>query len=134
TYGVGVGLLSFLEDEPTYMPALTFGSDPARMDELTEIVFTEIERLSADGPAPEHVADVRMAMLRSHETRIEENGAWLGALVRSYQHDETPGAESFLTEGDRIDSLTAEAIRDAARRYLDAEHYVRVTLMPEGDE
>src|SRR5690606_22123617 len=28
TYGVGVGILSFLEDEPKYLPALTFGSDP----------------------------------------------------------------------------------------------------------
>lgn len=134
TYGVGVGILSFREDEPTYLAALTFGSDPERMDELVQVVFREIERLKADGPAPEHVADVRMAMLRAHETRIEENGAWLGALVRSYQHDETPGAESFLAERDRIEALTAEAIRDGARRYFDAEHYVRVTLMPEGSE
>lgn len=134
TYGVGVGIMSFLEDEPTYMPALSFGSDPARMDELMEIVFSEIDTLVTDGPAPEHVADVRMAMIRSHEMRIEENGAWLGALVRSYQYDEAPGAESFLTERDRIEALTVEAIRDAARRYLDTEQYVRVTLMPQDGE
>ena len=134
TYGVGVGILSFLEDEPTYMPALSFGSDPARMDELIAVVFDEIEKLQEEGPAAAHVSDIRMAMLRAYETRIEENGAWLGALVRSYQHDETPGAESFLAEQDRIEALTAEAIRDGARRYFDAEHYVRVTLMPENAE
>ena len=116
------------------MPALSFGSDPARMDELIAVVFDEIEKLQEEGPAAAHVSDIRMAMLRAYETRIEENGAWLGALVRSYQHDETPGAESFLAEQDRIEALTAEAIRDGARRYFDAEHYVRVTLMPENAE
>lgn len=134
TYGVGVGILSFLEDEPKYLPALTFGSDPERMDELTRVVFDEIDRLKNEGPLAEHVADVRMAMLRAHETRIRENGAWLGALVRSYQYDETPGADSFLAERDRIEALTADAIRDGARRYFDVQHYVRVTLMPEASE
>ncbi len=131
TYGVSVGLLPFLEERQTYLPALMFGSDPARVDELMETVFSEIERLQDAGPRPEHVADVRMAMLRSHETRMEQNGAWLGELVRSYQHDDDPGAEAFLAERDRIEALSAEAIRDGARRYFDVEHYVRVTLLPE---
>jgi predicted Zn-dependent peptidase len=31
------------------------------------------------------------------------------------------------------DLFTADAIRDAARRYLDPANYVRVTLLPESE-
>jgi zinc protease len=134
TYGVGVGIMSFLEHTITYVPTITFGADPERMEELSATVFEEIAALRAEGPADSRVADVRTAMLRSHETQLEQNSAWLSALVRSYQHDDEPGADAFLRQREEIQALTPEAVRDGARRYLDPEHYVRVTLMPQAGE
>lgn len=130
TYGIFVGPSYAWRPEETYQLTVSFGSDPARAEELTAVVLAGIERFKELGPTEEQAAAARETLLRQFETDFQENGTWLGQLVSDFQRGEEPGAavDTFVSS---VEGLTVTDIRDAARRYFDMENYVRVTLLPE---
>ncbi len=116
--------------DSTYQFVVAFGTDPARVEELVAAVFDEIEKLKADGPSAEVMEKVKEQQRRERETQLKTNGFWLSVLDFYYSHDgEDP--RDALTYGDMIESLTAEDVRQAARRYLNRDRYVKVVLLPE---
>jgi zinc protease len=129
TYGVTVRPAYAKVPDQEYSLSVGFGSDPARMEELTRAVFREIESLRTDGPTDKEVSDAREALLREHETGRKENGWLIAQLASRYQLGEDPGEILNLEESFR--ALSPEIVRQAARAYLDPENYVRVTLYPE---
>jgi zinc protease len=130
TYSVSVRSTSSWIPVESYALIIEFSSDPARADALRERIFTEIAALKA-GPPPDKVTDVRTAMLRGLETNERQNGYWLVGLSASYQIYPELAADKLVAYRGMIEGLTPEAIRDAARKYIDTERYVRVTLLPE---
>ena len=66
---------------------------------------------------------------REWETSLRENSFWVAQLARTARDDSDPTA--VLRFPDRVDALTADAIREAAVRYLDRNEYVRISLRPE---
>ena len=128
TYGVGVnGMIDDRPDEE-YAVIIQFGSDPERAEELSAVVFEEIERLKAEGPDAETVAKVREQQRRSKETRLEQNGFWLGQLST---YDRLGRDFRLIPSYDMIDSWTAEQVKQAAIRYLRTDQYVKFVLLPE---
>ena len=128
TYGVGVsGGLNYRPDEE-YAVTINFGSDPERAEELSAVVFEEIERLKAEGPDPEIVAKVRETQRRSKETNLRVNGYWRLQLS-SY---ESAGRDiRTIPEYDAVDNWTDEEVQQAAIRYLRLDQYARFVLLPE---
>ncbi|MDE2975377.1 MAG: insulinase family protein [Gemmatimonadota bacterium] len=128
TYGVGVsGSLTYRPDEE-YRIQVNFGSDPERAEELSAVVFEEIERLKAEGPDAEIVAKVRETDRRSKETDLKENRYWHSQL-RAYEQ----AGRDFrdIPKYDRIESWTAEQVQQAAVRYLRLDKYAKFVLLPE---
>lgn len=128
TYGVGVrGSLSYRPDEE-YRFTISFGSAPERADELSAVAFEEIERLKTEGPDAETVDKVRETQRRSKETSLLENRYWLSQLAAF----ERAGRDlSTIPSYERIESWTAEQVRQAAIRYLRTDRYARFVLLPE---
>ena len=128
TYGVGVGgSLSYRPDEE-YSFGISFGSDPERAEELSAVVFEEIERLKTEGPDPETVGKVRETQRRTKETNLLENGYWLRQLAAF----ERAGRDlNTIPSYDAIEGWTAEQVRQAAIRYLRTDQYARFVLLPE---
>ena len=60
---------------------------------------------------------------------MRENAAWLGWMS---DHDED-GRDQHATVQypSLVKNLTAQQLRDAARRYLDTSQFARFTLLPE---
>ncbi|HID09882.1 MAG TPA: insulinase family protein [Candidatus Latescibacteria bacterium] len=79
------------------------------------------------GCAPEKVEEIQR---RRWETGLRKNGFWLNALQTHYLHGEDPG--NILKYGELVGKLTPDAVRRAARTYLDTGNYVKVVLYPEG--
>jgi len=129
TYGVSVQASPVRWPRPAYSFAIGFGSAPERADELARAAMATVDSIRASGPTPEEVAKVREAEIRSRETALRLNRYWLNQLVQYEQTGEDPAA-MIDPRGD-ADLFTADAIREAARRYLDPVNYVRVTLLPE---
>ena len=129
TYGVWVNGGGSHFPKSTYTVSLGFGCDPDRVEELTAVVFSQIDSLKSSGPGPDYVQKVQEGARRNHEVNLKENSYWRGALSSADFHKLDP--TRVLRYTTMVDSLTPTAVQQAARRYLDTENYVRVVLLPE---
>jgi zinc protease len=129
TYGVSVGVTLSRYPDEEYSARIGFGSDPERAEELTRVVFAQIDSLARFGPTAEELDKVREIQRRERETNLEENGYWLGQLV-SYDQLGLDFSE-ILTADRLIDRLDADVIRQVAERCLRQDNFVLVTLYPE---
>ena len=129
TYGVDVEARASKIPEPRYSVTIQFGCDPERTGELVATLLREVERLKAEGPTEAEVNDAREALLVAHQSDLAENGRLASKLMDRYELSQDV-MEFFETpaEYQKLNTLT---IQDAARRYLDAGNYVKVTLLPE---
>ena len=129
TYGVGVSASASRDPRPEYRVAIGFGADPERLDELTRAVFAEVDSLQRFGATPAELAKVREMRLRSREVSLRENQYWIAQLMTfdRYGWDVREIVADSAAAAAEPDN---EAIRRAARRYLDVHNYVRVFLLP----
>jgi zinc protease len=124
---VSAGVQRFPDRE--YTISISFGSDPARVDELTGTVFAEIDSLQQAGPTADDLDKVREIQRRDRETNLRENGFWLGQLVSYDQLGLDP--RDILAYDALVRNASIEQVRAAAIRYLRQDNYVLVTLLPE---
>jgi len=132
TYGAGTGVSVAHEPTASYAFSVGFGSAPERADELVQVTFAIIDSLRSSGPRADDLLKVRENEARSRQTALRQNGYWLSALSLANQR-----GEDLVTVADPrgdADLMTAEAVHEAARRYLDPANYIRVTLLPEVPE
>ncbi|GMR12009.1 MAG: insulinase family protein [Gemmatimonadota bacterium] len=127
TYSVTVGGGASKFPDQDYTISVGFGSDPGRMDELVNVVFDEIATLKADGPTEEELATVKEQDRRSLEENRESNSWWASQLIGSDFEDLDP---TRLVRNSVLDAVTAEGLRELARRWLNTDNYVQVTLVP----
>ncbi|HEX2205313.1 MAG TPA: insulinase family protein, partial [Longimicrobium sp.] len=129
TYGVSVSGNAGRDPRPEYQFSVDFGADPARLDELSRVVFAQIDSLKNQGPTERDLQKVREAQRRSRETDLRDNQYWTSALV-SYDRY---GWDFRLIDDDPMSmTFTPADVREAARRFLDTSNYVQVSLVPEG--
>jgi zinc protease len=132
TYSVSVGSRSERHPVPSYSMRISFGADPRRLEELTAVVFQEIDSLKLRGAMLSDVVKVKESQRRTLETSLKQNNYWLWQLLAADRLGESPS--EVLDGSDLIDALTPEMLQQAARRYLPADNYVRVSLYPEKDD
>jgi zinc protease len=129
TYGVGVSAQTQQKPVPSYNVTIRFGAAPDRLEALTAEVFKQIDTLKVEGPAADVVERIKEQERRERETARRTNGYWLAQLLRGTQIGDPPGA--FLAADALTEQLTPAKVQEAARRWLDTNNYVRVTLFPE---
>lgn len=128
TYGVSVSGNYEKEPEARYSVRISFGSDPARVEELVGAVFEEIEAFTTEGPTSEELQAATEQERRSRETNRQENRWWVAQLRFADQYGSDP---RFLLDESLLAGVSAETIQRDARRYLRTDNYVQVTLFPE---
>ena len=129
SYGVEIDANASPIPVPRYNVTIDFGCDPQRVDELTKSVFQDIEALRAKGPSEQEINDAREALMRRHETNLARNPSLVAEIADRYEDGES--LSTFFGLPQEYQKLTPKAVQDAARRYLDLNRYVRVTLYPE---
>ncbi len=129
TYGVGVWSSSTKYPDEEYSINISFGCAPERVEELTAIVFQQIDSLRTLGTTEKYLIKVIESQRRKHETDLKENSFWLNSLRSYYQHGEDP--REFMNFDKMIDNLSLEVVKQAAARYLNKENLVKVILQPE---
>jgi zinc protease len=129
TYGVNVGRSYRLFPEPGYSIQISFGSDPERVDELVNAIFSEIENLQENGPAAEAVQAAKEQERRTKETNLEQNGWWATQLRFAFEQGSDP---RLLVDDSFLDGVTPETVHAGARLWLRLDNYVQVSLFPEG--
>ena len=129
TYGANVWASTRQIPDQRYTVGISFGSDPARAEEMAATVFREIERLKTEGPSADDLARIRETQRRTREVNLRQNAFWMSQLLQRARYG-LP-LDGMLEYDRLVDGLTAEAIRETARRYLRTDSYIQVTLLPE---
>jgi zinc protease len=127
TYGVGVTGGYEQIPEESYTVTVAFGSDPLRSEELRGVVFEELRKLQVEGPSQEDVDKVVEGERRTRETNVRLNPYWAAQLIGAKASGQDP---RFLLDTTTIDAVTIESIQTDARRYLNEDRVVIVTLLP----
>ncbi len=133
TYGVGVRTSRWRWPEGRYSISISFGCDPERLEELTQLVFAQIDSMKQQPVDQSYIDKVMEMKLRRWETDKKENRYWRNTLVWYYQN----GVDlmALLTyEDEIITKLTAEHVQKATQQYFNLENYARFVLLPEEGE
>jgi zinc protease len=129
TYSVGVGY-SDTSPQPGYgTTTVQFGSSPENAAKLSAAVMTEVDRLRRDGPTAADLQAVKEADKNDLAQALRQNSYWLNALQSSQILGRDP--KMIPRRSERTDALTVENVHEAMRKYLPADRYTVVTLMPE---
>lgn len=130
TYGVGVGASGSHYPDEAYSISISFGSDPERVEELTQVIFTQIDSLKNFGTTEIYVDKIKEMRQRQREVSLKENGFWVSSLQGTDFNGIDP--RLLVQYPELVDGLTIEAVQQAAQQYFDMDNYVRVVLYPEG--
>ena len=131
TYSITVSPVSRKIPRPEYRVRIEWTCDPQRTAALVQRVFDEIGFIKSTPLTDDQMARIRDTLVRDYERNSEDNGYVLNQIARRYEDGDLETLGQMENFRDRIASLTADAIQQAAQRYLDTTNYVKVTLMPE---
>ncbi len=128
-YGVSVAASAVRFPVPSYTLNISFGCPAGRTEELSRLVFREIDDLRNKGPDPDLLARVRELQRRDFETDLKRNAFWVERLSACAFQGENP--ENILLRAGWISGLTAGDVRETANRACDGRNRIRVILLPE---
>lgn len=125
TYGVGVGGSLQKYPEEKFVLQISFDTDPNKKEELVQIIFTEIEKLIANGPSAENLQKVKEFMQKKHKENLKENGYWLGVM------DEfaLSNVNMHQNYNETLEQITAKDIQDFTKMMFSQGNRVEVTMV-----
>ena len=128
TYGVAVRESQDKFPDESYSVTIYFDCDPENAQKLKGIIYDEIEKIKAEGPAEKDVRAVTENFLKTHQERVRENGYWVNMLKNRdfYQTD----VGNFLNYEDYVHNITIEGLKKAASQFF-GSNIVEIVLMPE---
>ena len=129
TYGVWIGSSGSRYPDEEYRISITFGSDPERVEELTQVIFGQIDSLKTVGTTELYIDKVKEMRRRQREVDLKENSFWVGSLESLDFNGVDP--RLLIQYPELVDSLKTEMVQQAAQKYFNMERYVRVVLYPE---
>ncbi len=116
---------------PEYAIRIDWTCDPARTAALVRRVFDEVAFIRATPLTANQMTLIRESLRRDFERNSQDNSYFLNEIARRYENGDSANVAAVAAVPERIAALSAEAIQQAARTYLDPDRYVQVILMPE---
>ncbi len=129
TYGIYSFFSTDFFPEKKCRYGLSWGCNPERVDELTDEVLKIISELKQDTVDEKYITKVKEIQKRKFETDYKENRRWINWLEFLYKRDMHPVTIKRIPE--MIENISAEDIRNTARKYLRLDNYARFVLLPE---
>ena len=132
-YGVRVYGTAKNEPREEYVISISFNSDPARTEELVKAVYDEIQKLATEGPDEELMQKIKEIPKQQRIKNLKENRYWLNKLNEITQDNLSMDEISLERLEQRINKLTAEDIKNAAKKYLNSNSVIEIKMYPEED-
>lgn len=128
TYGVGVSGTMDAWPKPTWQLSVSFGCEPARLEELVAETLTVLESAREGGLPAGYLEKVREQDLRANEENVRTNGYWLSVLGFRERYGIDQREE--LDTREFLESFGQADLDAAARRYLPLDRLIRVDKVP----
>ncbi len=130
----GIGATSNMGKIPYSFASFTisFPCAPENVDTLTRAALDELRKIMKDGVKPQDLEKVKEQQKRKLEVDMKQNIFWMNSLFEAYYTGNNPG--DILNRQKQIDRLSSKMIQEAAQKYVNLNHYIRVVLKPEKNE
>jgi zinc protease len=128
SYSVGVMASNshFPKQEKTLQ--LMFDAEPERSAHLKSILYSEIDKIVANGPTAEDLDKVVKNLMKNREQNKLHNSYWMGALVEFYQDKINPDAPENFEK--ILGSVTREELKKFAAGYFKSADVVDLIFLP----
>ncbi len=111
-----------------YTVWIAFGCDPAQAEVLSAAVDRLLARVAEEPVEESYVVKVRQSQLREREVQLERNEFWSYVLSAYLWSGEDPLI--LLDFPSYVEGVSAEGIREAAKRFLGTENHAEFRLLP----
>ena len=112
--------------------SISFPCAPENADTLTKAALDELKKIMQKGVSPEDLEKIKEQQKRKLEVDIKQNSFWANGLLEAYFYGSNPA--ELLKKQQQIDKLTGKMMQDVAKKYINLQRYIRVTLKPETEE
>ena len=132
TYSPGVGAYPSKIPYEDYSFVISFSCDPARTEELIDLVKGIIEDIKMNLPEKRITDDVIKSRQVYIEEQMQQNSFWLNRMKRSYLLNMPK--ESIIPTDYLSEEYTPQVFQDRIRKYLNPENLIEILLYPEDRE
>ncbi|MEJ7596734.1 MAG: insulinase family protein [Kofleriaceae bacterium] len=129
-YGVSAGGAVSRRPRQERTFSISFGCDPARIDELVKATEAEVAALVKSGVKPEILDRVNQTFLRERETQLRNNTFWANWLQTAARYGDDPAL--VLDPAPTTARMTSDLVKATAKRFLDGRRVYRAVLVPAG--
>ena len=130
-YGAGASGRALTFPYPAYLMSISFPCGPENVDKLVKAAEDEIRNFQENGIPDEVVQKVKEQQKRNREESLKENRYWLNSIRSAYYFKRD--LNNINKYDDLVESLTADDLHEAAKKYFDFKNYTKIVLMPEED-
>ncbi|HXA46003.1 MAG TPA: insulinase family protein [Burkholderiaceae bacterium] len=102
---------------------------PENVDKVIAALFAEIDKIKTEGPQQSDVDKVKQQWLEERKIDMRTNSHWLSYLQDAYLYGTDP--VNILSFEKRVNAVTADELKERAKRYFNSENYVQTVLYPE---
>ncbi len=127
TYGVSVDFEHSLDDKPTTTLLISFKCDPQRYNELTPIIYQQLDNIAKHGPAATSMQKVKEYLLKQYDQLAITNDYWDYVVW----HEIEDGADFDRDYKKMVEETTVDDVREMARTILAAKRCIEVTMLSE---
>lgn len=115
----------------SYSLGISLPCGPENVDKLIKATHAEIEKIKTKGPTATDLEKVKETWKQQYQVNIKDNTFWARQLLAGVETGSS-GSELISYEK-RVAALTANDVKEAAKKYLDMQNYVEVVLNPESN-
>ena len=128
-YSPGVSLSVSKYPHAHYYFTISFSCATANVEKLIAAAMDEVKTIRTNGATPEDIAKYKSEEQRQQELNLRDNDYWLAYLATRLKYGDP--LNQLLTEKQRVNTVTVESSKATARKYLTADNYIRLVLLPE---
>ncbi len=128
-YGIGARASYSKIPAPRYSLRIGYGTGPDRVEELGVKTLAVIDEIKKNGATQADIDKFKAETRRATEVQMKENGFWQNQLIDAYTKGEDP--KNLLDWEKQLDKITVASTKAAANKYLSADNFIKVVLLPE---
>ncbi len=130
-YVYSIGAYAGYEKLPESKGNITiyYPCSPDNIDNASNTAFELFDKIKKNGPTDVNLGKAKKQLSKELETNLKENWFWLSS-IKSYKFRNIDFKE-FGKMQKCIDALTKEDVQKVAKKYLNKENYIRISLRPE---
>ena len=114
---------------PHYFLRLYYGSNPESSERILTLVDAEVANLKAGRIDSSYVERIKNTQLSEYRERRQSNSYWISTLRFTDLYGY--GIDEALRREERINAISVDTLQESARKYLNTERTVTVTVSPE---